>query len=310
MTTPVPSGPARRDAAPIPRELLRSIRNIEIRTAHLVDAAFSGHYASAFRGMGMEFEEVRPYQVGDDVRSIDWNVSARAGEPFVKLFREERELTLLLVADLSASQDFGSDLRRKREMIAELTAVLAFAALRKGDRIGLVVATDRVERVVPPAKGRQHALRLVRDVLAHEPQGRGTDLAGALEHVRRIQRRRAVVFVLSDFRATGWDVPLGLLRRRHDTIAVVVEDPRESALPDAGIVDLVDPETGRSVCVDLASRRVRDGFARAARMRRDALDRTLRRLRVERLTLPTGASAEQAIDRFFRTRRTGHAPHP
>lgn len=310
MTTPVPSGPAPRDAAPIPRELLRSIRSIEIRTAHLVDAAFSGHYASAFRGMGMEFEEVRPYQVGDDVRSIDWNVSARAGEPFVKLFREERELTLLLVADLSASQDFGSDLRRKRETIAEFTAVLAFAALRKGDRIGLVVATDRVERVVPPAKGRQHALRLVRDVLAHEPQGRGTDLAGALEHVRRIQRRRAVVFVLSDFRATGWDHPLGLLRRRHDTIAVVVEDPRESVLPDAGIVDLVDPETGRAVCVDLGSRRVRDAFARAARTRRDALDRTLRRLRVERLALPTGASAEQAIDRFFRTRPTGHAPHP
>ena len=296
----------------IDKELLRQIRRIEIRTSHRVDEVFSGRYASAFRGRGMEFEEVRPYQVGDDVRSIDWNVSARTGAPHIKIFREERELSDMLAADLSGSLSFGTHARMKRELIAELGAVMAFSALRNGDRIGLLLFTDRVELFLPPRKGRAHVMRVIRDLLARPVEGRGTDLAGALDHLNRVVRRRSVLLLMSDFlpgaadgdrsRGAAWERALRIARRRHDAICVRVTDPAESQLPAAGIVLMHDPETGRRVLVDTSSRRVRDAFSQRALAREAELASTFARMGADAITVRTDESPARALERFFRAR--------
>ena len=244
----------------LPKELLKKIRRIEIRTSHLVNDALAGRYHSAFKGRGMECEEVRPYQVGDDIRNIDWNVTARYGEPFIKVFREERELTVLLVVDLSRSHEFGSRDQFKRELVAELGATLAFSAIKNNDKIGLVCFTDRVEKFVPPRKGSGHVLRVIRELLAFQPKGRGTNIAAALDHVNRIQRRRSVLFLISDFQDVGYERSIRIAKRRHDVIAVFVLDRREQSLPKAGLIELADNETGRRIIVDTSNARWRKAY--------------------------------------------------
>jgi uncharacterized protein (DUF58 family) len=284
------------------KELLKKIRRIEIRTSHLVNDALAGQYHSAFKGRGMEFEEVRPYQIGDDVRTIDWNVSARYGEPFVKIFREERELTVMLVVDLSASQEFGTNEQLKRELVAEIGATLAFSAIKNNDKIGLVGFTDHVEKFVPPRKGTGHVLRVIRELLAFEPERRGTDLTAALDHVSRILRRRSVVFVISDFQDHGYERSLRMAKRRHDVILVNVHDRRERGLPGAGLVELLDRETGRRIVVDTSSARWRRAYEEVTRAAAEARTARLRQLRLDCIDVETGSSFVEPLVRFFRTR--------
>ena len=288
----------------IPRELLRKIRHVEVRTRGLVDDVFGGQYHSAFKGRGIEFAEVRPYQYGDDVRTIDWNVSARTGEPFVKLFDEEREQTLLLAVDVSASEDFGSAEGVKRDLAAEVCAVLGFSALRNHDKVGLLLFTDRVERFVAPAKGRRHVLRLVRDLFAHRAAGRGTDLGAALDHALRMMKRRAIVVLVSDFRAeaAGYARRLKTLAQKHDVVAVRIVDAREETLPNAGLVRVTDPETGAVALLDTASRRVREAFAARAAARAAAVEATLRDARIDHVTVRTGEDYVEPLAAFFRRR--------
>lgn len=290
----------------IPRELFKKIRHVEVRTRGLVDDVFGGEYHSAFKGRGIEFAEVRPYQIGDDVRTIDWNVSARTGEPYVKLFEEEREQTLLLVVDVSASESFGSA-RAKRDLAAEVCAVLGFSALRNSDKVGLVLFTDRVERFVKPKKGKRHVLRLLRDLFAHAPEHRGTDLADALDHVLRVQRRRAIVVLVSDFlvpgaTAEGLAKQLRVVSQKHDLVAVRLVDPREEELPPVGLLRVVDAETGRAALVDTSSARVREDFAARAARRAARAEATLKRARVDHVTLRTDEDYVEPLSHFFRHR--------
>ena len=286
----------------IPKELFKKIRRIEIRTKGLVNSFFGGEYHSAFKGRGMEFAEVRPYQIGDDIRTIDWNVSARTGEAYVKIFEEEREQTLMLLVDVSGSEDFGSRRRFKRELAAEICAVIAFSAIRNGDKVGMLLFSDRVELFVPPKKGRRHVLRLIRDLFAHEPLSRGTDLGVALNHTLHVLRRRSIVLVLSDFLDERFEKPLRIVGRRHDTVAIRLEDPREAELPPVGLVHLTDAETGQEVVVDTRSRAARRAFARHARSRRAAIEALLTRLRIDHLTIGTDEDYVEPLVRFFRQR--------
>jgi uncharacterized protein (DUF58 family) len=281
------------------RETLRRIRRIQIRTRVILESGIGGAYHAVFKGRGMEFAEVREYEAGDDIRTIDWNVTARRGSPYVKKYVEERDLTLLLLVDVSGSMTFGSQFIAKRDFAAELAAVLAFSAVANQDRVGAVLFSDRVERYIPPARGRDHALRIVRDLLATGPTGRGTDLAVALRFARGVMRRRGIVALVSDFQGEGYERALGILRRRHDVVALHLQDPHEGDLPDAGLVALRDPETGERRVFDLADPRVRRALAPAGRGRaREALRRT----QVDALTLSTGASYEGPLRQFFESR--------
>lgn len=286
----------------IPRELFQKIRRIEVRTKGLVEDVFAGEYEAAFKGQGIEFSEVRPYQMGDDVRSIDWNVSARMGETYVKLFEEEREQTLLLAVDVSGSGAFGSGGLAKRELAAEVCAVLALSAVRNDDKVGLLLFSERVERFVPPRKGRRHALRLVRDLFAHEPAEAGTRLEAALERLLRVLRRRAIVVILSDFLDRGYEPTLRALARRHDVVALHLRDPREAELPDVGLLTLRDAETGRPVLLDTARRASREAFARYAAERQAEIEATLRSARVDTVEIRTDRDYAEPLAAFFRRR--------
>ena len=285
-----------------PREILRKVRRVEISTRGLVDEVFSGQYHSVFKGRGMDFAEVREYQFGDDVRSIDWNVTARVGSPFVKVLEEERELTVMLVVDVSASGDFGTRERMKAEVAIEISALLAFSAIRNNDKAGLIVFSDQIEKFVPPRKGRQHALRVVRELVFHKPRARSTDIAGALDYLNRVQRKRAVAFFVSDFNDQGFGRPLAVAARRHDLIAVRVGDARERDLPPLGFLELEDPETGERIVVNTSSGRVRDAFSRTVHARRERLDDELRRSGVDLIDIETGVSYVEPLRRFFRER--------
>jgi uncharacterized protein (DUF58 family) len=304
------------------REILEKVRHIEIRTARLARETFAGQYHSVFKGRGMDFEEVREYVPGDEVRAIDWNVTARTGKPFVKKFREERELTIVLLVDLSASGHFGSVAQSKRELAAEVASVLAFAAIRNNDKVGLILFTDEVEQYVPPRKGRSHVLRVVREILFFAARRRGTDVVRALEYANHVLKRRAVLFLLSDFLVPGQTVAtaagrgarpaddgaavlrrtLEITGRRHDLVGVVVDDPRESELPDVGRVVLEDAESGEQVEVDTHDARVRERFARAARLRRTGVLQTLRGAGIDTLELSTALPYLSALLRFFQRR--------
>ena len=286
----------------IPREVLRQVRRIEISTRGLVNDVFSGEYHSVFKGRGMNFAEVREYQYGDDIRSIDWNVTARCGSPFVKVFEEERELTVMLVVDVSASGDFGTRERLKGEVAVEICALLAFSAIKNNDKVGLVIFSDHVEKFVPPRKGRRHVLRVLRELLYHQPQGRGTDIAAALEYLTHIQRKRAVTFLVSDFRDEGFDKALAVAGRRHDLIAVRIGDARERHLPPLGLIRLEDPETGEQVVVNTSSARFRASFRDVSERRRDELDRVLRRSKVDVIDIDTGEPYVKPLMRFFQER--------
>jgi uncharacterized protein (DUF58 family) len=286
----------------IPRELFRKIRHVEVRTKGLVENVFGGEYHSAFRGRGIEFSEVRPYQIGDDVRAIDWNVSARMGEAYVKLFEEEREQTLLLMVDVSGSEDFGSGGRAKRDLAAELCAVLGFSAIRNNDKVGLLLFSDRVERFVPPRKGRRHVLRIVRDLFVHRPASRGTRLKAALDHALHVLRRRAIVVLVSDFLDADYERALRTLARKHDVVAVRLLDPREEALPAVGLLSLTDAETGRPVLIDTGSRAARRHFARRAADRERAVAAALQRARVDTVTVRTDGDYVEPLVAFFKKR--------
>jgi uncharacterized protein (DUF58 family) len=251
----------------IPKEILKKIRRIQIYTTRMVQDVFAGEYHSVFKGRGMEFEEVREYQVGDDIKTIDWNVTARTGHPYIKLFKEERELTVMILADISASGSFGSVGRLKSELIAELCAVLAFAATNNNDKIGLILFTDRIEKYIPPDKGITHVLRVIREVLYFCPEGRKTNISTAVEFLSKVTTRQTVSFLVSDFIASGYERPLSIAAKRHDLIAVAVSDPRERDLPAVGIMELEDPESGETISVDTRDRGVREAFARIARKR-------------------------------------------
>jgi len=283
-------------------ETIRRIRRIQIRSSQLVTDLLAGQYHSAFKGRGMEFEEVRPYQVGDEIRAIDWNVSARLGEPHVKVFREERELTVVLAVDLSASLDFGTIGETKRDLLAEIAGTLAYSAIRNNDKVALLAFTDRIERFVPPGKGPRHVLRIIRELLTLEPQGRGTDLPVAIEELRRIFRRRGVVFLASDFLDEGWERPLRNLRRRHDVIPICVEDRREQALPAVGLIELEDAERGGRLVIDTASSAVRTRFASLAAARRALQTDTFRRLGADPIRVETGHSFIDPVAAYFRRR--------
>ena len=283
-------------------DLVKRIRRIQIRTSRLVTDVLAGQYHSAFKGRGMEFEEVRPYLVGDDVRTIDWNVSARLGDPHVKLFREERELTVILAVDLSGSLAFGSRGELKRELVAEIAGTLAFSAIRNNDKVALLAFTDRVELFVPPRKGPRHVLRIVRELMALEPKGTGTDLPAALEELRRIFRRSGVLFLASDFIAEGWERPFRALRQRHDLIPIVVEDRRERELPDIGLVELTDAERGDRLVVDTSDARVRRRFASLADARRQLQVDAFRRLGADPIRIETGENFVDPIAAYFRRR--------
>lgn len=286
----------------IPPELFKKIRRIEIRTKGLVNNVFGGEYHSAFKGRGIEFSEVRPYQIGDDIRSIDWNVSARTGETFVKIFEEEREQTLLLVVDVSGSGDFGSREKFKREVAAEICAVIAFSAIKNNDKVGMLLFSDKVELFVPPKKGRRHVLRLIRDLFAHEPQSHGTNMASALNHILHVLHRRSIVILVSDFFDTGYEQMLRAVARRHDTIAIHLQDPRETELPPVGLVHLRDAETGETVVVDTRSRHVRKEFAERAQARLAETTNLLRRVRLDSVSIRTDESYVEPLIRFFRQR--------
>ncbi|MBK9126546.1 MAG: DUF58 domain-containing protein [Phycisphaerales bacterium] len=286
----------------IPAEILKKVRRIQIVTSAIVQDVFAGQYHSAFKGRGMEFEEVREYQPGDDVRGIDWNVTARTGRPFVKNYREERELTVVLLVDVSASQSFGTRAQLKSELVAELGATLAFSAIQNNDKVGLVLFTDRVEKFVPPRKGLRHALRVVRELLYHEPAGRQTSVSAALDYLNRVFMRRAVVFLVSDFQCPDFSGPLRVTRHRHDLIPVLVRDEREYALPRVGLVELVDPETGEQRLVDTSSASVRRRYVQLTAQREQALVSLLRRMKLDAIRIDTGASFVEPLTAFFRQR--------
>jgi uncharacterized protein (DUF58 family) len=304
-----------KDARKSNKAIMSGMRQLEIRTRRLVNDSLAGAYHSVFKGRGMDFDEVREYSPGDEVRTIDWNVTARAGRTFIKKFTEERELTIFLLVDISASGNFGSGALRKRDLAAELASVLAFSAIRNSDKVGLLLYTDRVERYLPPKKGRRHVLRVVRDILYHEPEGTGTDTVRALDVVNHVLHRRAIVFLISDFESPKDEATaraelrraMRQTNRRHDLIAVHVEDPRERELPNVGIVALEDAETGEIVELDTASPRVRDRFKQQSLERARRLVSDFRSEGVDTLQLQTDSAYMPALQRFFKTRERRRA---
>ncbi len=298
------------DSAKSNKAIMSGMRQLEIRTRRMVNDSLAGSYHSVFKGRGMDFDEVREYSPGDEVRTIDWNVTARAGRPFVKKFTEERELTIFLLVDISASGNFGSGTMSKRDLAAELASVLAFSAIRNSDKVGLLLYTDQVERYLPPKKGRRHVLRVVRDILYHTPAASGTDTVKALDVTNRLLHRRAVVFLISDFEtsqdpaAARIELRRSMRRtnRRHDLIAVHVEDPREKELPDVGIVALEDAESGEVIELDTASAAVRRRFKELSAERGRRLVSDFRSEGIDTLQLQTDAPYMPALQRFFKTR--------
>ena len=286
----------------IPKEVLQKVRQIEIRTRRIVDSMISGSYHSAFKGKGMEFSEVRPYIDGDDVRTIDWNVTARMGAPYIKKYIEERELTVMLVVDASASGDFGSVDKFKGEMAVELCSLLAFSAIRNNDRVGLVVFTSDVETYIPPRKGRNHVLRVIRELLYFRPKNRGTDIGNALKFLNRVQTRTSVVFLVSDFISAGFEAPLRVAAKRHDLVTISVSDPREELIPQIGLVEFEDAETGETVLFDTRNKRAMEMYGRERAAQRARLDELFRSTGVDEIRVSTESGYVAPIVKFFRKR--------
>jgi len=287
----------------IPKDVIQKIRRIQIRTRHMVSDVFSGHYHSVFKGQGMEFHEVREYVPGDDIRSIDWNVTARMGHPFIKKFVEEREMTVMLVVDISASQHFGSSPQLKKDLSAELTAVLAFSAIQNNDRVGLMLFSEDVELYIPPAKGVGHVLRLIREALYHEPQGRRTRVEPALHYVNHVLTRRAVTFLISDFIfSEPYEKILKITARRHDLIGVMVGDKREQSWPKAGLIDWEDTETGERYVLDTSDARTRRMLLEQQSARKRQTFDIMRSCGMDAVNVYAGEPYDKALMKFFRTR--------
>jgi uncharacterized protein (DUF58 family) len=302
----------------IPKELLAALRVIEIHTARLANEQLSGSYSSSFKGQGLAFREVRPYQAGDDVRVIDWNVSARMNDTFVKVFVEEREMTVMLVVDLSASERFGTRRAAKLRVASEVAALLSFSAIRNSDRVGLIVATDKIERIVPPKKGEKHVMRVIREILGFDPpsrpraatDGRGgsprlgaaTDLKGALESLVRVSRRRSIAFLISDFYDTGYERALALASAKHDVVPVILADPRDAELPDVGLATFEDLESGDSVVVDTGDPRVRAWYAAAMKKIAESRRAAFNRLGLDSVEIDTDGSFVRPLRDLFARR--------
>jgi len=286
----------------IPKEIIRKVRQIEIRTNRMVNDILAGEYHSVFKGQGMEFSEVREYTRGDDIRTIDWNVTARTGHLHVKRFVEERELTVMLLVDASGSGRFGSSGQMKNELGAELSALLAFAAIKNNDRVGLILFTDHIEKYIPPKKGRKHVLRLIRELLAFKPSGRGTNVGEALDYLNRVQKRKSVVFLISDLLSEDWERALKITNRKHDIVTLAVCDSRERQLPPIGLIFFEDAETGREIVVDTSDAEVRKRLAEHAQTQTNALQQTLKRLSVDHIFVTTGEDYLAPLVRLFERR--------
>lgn len=286
----------------IPRELLRQIRRIEIRTNRMVNDVLAGEYHSVFKGQGVEFEEVREYQHGDDIRTIDWNVTARMGAPFVKRYREERELTVMLMVDASSSSIFGTAEKMKGELAAELSAVLAFSAIKNNDRVGLILFTDKVETFIPPKKGKKHVLRLIRELLMFEPAGGSTSIKNALDYMGKILTRKSVVFLLSDFMSAGFDEALRIVNKKHDLITISITDPREVELPPIGFLELQDAETGEIIIIDTYDTSIRQRFSATAQADIERLVKNFKRMQVDHIPVRTDHPYIDPLVRFFQQR--------
>ncbi|HDZ76763.1 MAG TPA: DUF58 domain-containing protein [Candidatus Omnitrophica bacterium] len=286
----------------IPKELLKKVRQIHIRTSRMVNDILAGQYQSVFKGQGIEFEEVREYQAGDEIRAIDWNVTARMGKPFIKKFVEERELTVMLVVDASSSGEFGSFDKLKKEIAAELCAMLAFSAIKNNDKVGLIIFTDRVEKFVPPKKGKRHVLRVIREVLFFKPQHKGTDIACALQFLSTVTRRRTITFLVSDFLARDYGRALRIANKRHDIIAIVIADPREVEFPDVGFIELEDFETGEVRLVDSNDLNLRKAFKVLNARDIQERNRFFRSINMDAVDIRTDRSYIEPLIRFFRMR--------
>jgi len=284
------------------KELLKQVRQIEIRTKGLVNQVFSGEYHSVFKGRGMEFSEVREYQFGDDIRSIDWNVTARFGHPYIKVFEEERELTVMLMVDLSGSLMFGSVSKTKQRIAAELSAILAFSALKNNDKVGLILFTDKIEKFVPPRKGRKHVLRIIREVLSFEPEGKATNLKGALEYMNHTIKKKSIAFLISDFMDEGYEKILKIVGRKHDLIGIVLDDRREKEIPNIGLVKLADAETGAERWIDTGSKRVRSQMVSDQKQREKLRNSIFIKSGLDRIEVTTGSNYIQPLVQFFRRR--------
>lgn len=286
----------------LPKEIIKKIRRIHIHTNYLVNDVLAGEYESAFRGRGMEFEEVREYQAGDDVRDIDWNVTARMGHPYIKVYREERELTIMLMVDVSNSGQFGSVKQLKNEVAAEIAAILAFAAVKSNDKVGLIIFSDIIEKFIPPKKGRNHVWRVIREVLRHKPQSKKTDINVVLDFLNKITARRAIAFLISDFIAKGYNKSLRITNKKHDVIAVSITDPREREIPRVGFIELEDAETGEVMLIDTNDSNIRKGFSKlAARNVKETLE-MFRSSNVDHIRIYTDQSYIDPIMKFFRIR--------
>ncbi|MEE8359855.1 MAG: DUF58 domain-containing protein [Candidatus Omnitrophota bacterium] len=286
----------------LPKEILNNIRRIHITTSRLATDVFAGQYHSVFKGRGMEFDEVRDYYPGDEIRSIDWNVTARTGIPHVKKFVEERELTVMLVLDMSMSCHFGSVKQLKSQLAAELCSVLAFSAIKNNDKVGFIAFTDRIEKFVPPRKGLRHVLRVVREALYFKPEGRGTDITLAIEYLNRIAKRSTVTFVISDFYAEGFKKPLSIANKRHDIIAVTITDPREIEFPNVGMIDLEDAETGKNFLVDTSDRLLRDEYKKNSAERIEGRKKLFSSINVDNIDIRTDIPYIESLMRFFKMR--------
>ncbi len=284
------------------REIFKKVRRIEIATKRVVNDQMAGQYHSAFKGRGMEFAEVREYQYGDDVRNIDWNVTARFGAPFVKIFSEERELTVMLMVDASSSLDFGTVDKTKGEIAAEVCAILAFSAIKNNDRVGLIIFTDRIELAIPPKKGRRHVLRVIRELLAFKPEKKQTDLAMALEYLMRVQKKRAVVFMISDFMSPNYEDTLRIANRRHDLVAITLTDPREQAFKPVGLVELEDAETGEHMLIDTGDPMMMEQFAKLAKISAGQRTKVFRSMDSAPIDLVSDQSYDDVLVRAFRER--------
>jgi uncharacterized protein (DUF58 family) len=286
----------------ITKELLKQVKQIEIRTKGLVNQVFSGEYHSVFKGRGMEFSEVREYQIGDDIRNIDWNVTARFGHPYIKVFEEERELTVMLLVDMSGSQVFGSNEKTKQQIAAEISAILAFSALKNNDKVGLIVFTDEIEKFVSPRKGRSHVLRIIRDLLSFEPRGNKTDIKGALEYFNHAVKKRCIVFLISDFIDDSYEKILKIVGKKHDLVGIVLNDPRENVLPKAGLIKFRDAETGEIRYIDSSDRYVQTWFAAQNLRRLDERKSLFIKSRLDSININTGGSYIKPLVDFFKMR--------
>jgi uncharacterized protein (DUF58 family) len=286
----------------IPREILKKVRTIEIKTRGLVNEVFSGEYHSAFKGRGMEFAEVREYQYGDEIRKIDWNVSARARKTFIKTFEEERELTVLLVVDISPSSQFGAKGRIKGEIAVELAAIVAFSAIKNNDKVGLILFTDDVELYIPPHKGKQHVMRIIRELLYFEPKGHGTNIGAAVDFLSRVTKRKATCFLISDFFSNDYHKSLQVANKRHDIVAINVRDPRESNLPNIGLIEFEDSETGEIILVDTGDRGFQQNFNSSNQEDREKQEQRFKQMKIDLITIETDKSYIEPITAFFKKR--------